>query len=150
MIVETINVLEATSYFWKHSRRITYNNWPFKESDNCSADCMAAAGFYVIGNDDEPDLVECFICGKQLNGWEPSDDPWEEHEKHQSKCPFVKLNKPNEMDWTVEELYDMYKQYKMKEYVDKLNKEMNMVKDEMIKLTKELYDCKKSQKNKSN
>jgi len=36
---------------------------------------MAAAGFYVLG-DDEPDLVECFICGKQLNGWEPDDDPW--------------------------------------------------------------------------
>jgi baculoviral IAP repeat-containing protein 5 len=36
---------------------------------------MAAAGFYVVG-DDEPDLVECFICGKQLNGWESHDDPW--------------------------------------------------------------------------
>lgn len=37
---------------------------------------MAAAGFYVIGDNSEPDLVECFICGKQLNGWEPNDDPW--------------------------------------------------------------------------
>lgn len=37
---------------------------------------MVAAGFYVIGGIDEPDLVECFICGKQLDGWEAHDDPW--------------------------------------------------------------------------
>lgn len=37
---------------------------------------MATAGFYVIGDNDEIDLVECFMCGKQLDGWEPTDDPW--------------------------------------------------------------------------
>jgi len=37
---------------------------------------MAAAGFYVVGDSNEPDLVECFICGKQLDGWESNDDPW--------------------------------------------------------------------------
>jgi len=37
---------------------------------------MAAAGFYVIGDNNEPDLVECFICSKQLDGWEAHDDPW--------------------------------------------------------------------------
>lgn len=37
---------------------------------------MVAAGFYVIGDNNEPDLVECFICGKQLDGWEAHDDPW--------------------------------------------------------------------------
>lgn len=37
---------------------------------------MVAAGFYVIGDNNEPDLVECFICGKQLDGWEAQDDPW--------------------------------------------------------------------------
>jgi len=37
---------------------------------------MAAAGFYCTGNNDELDSVECFICGKQLDGWEQEDDPW--------------------------------------------------------------------------
>ena len=37
---------------------------------------MAAAGFYVIGDKDDPDTAECFFCHKQLNGWEPDDDPW--------------------------------------------------------------------------
>ena len=67
---------EATSNFWKQSRRTTYGSWPFNESDKCSAERMAAAGFYVIGDSNEPDLVECFICSKQLDGWEPDDDPW--------------------------------------------------------------------------
>jgi len=66
---------EIISSFWKAGRIKTYENWPFKSSDKCNIEHMAAAGFYVVG-DDEPDLVECFICGKQLNGWEPHDDPW--------------------------------------------------------------------------
>lgn len=37
---------------------------------------MAAAGFYVVGGKKEPDLVECFICSKQLDSWDPDDDPW--------------------------------------------------------------------------
>lgn len=107
---------------------------------------MADAGFYCIGNNDEPDLVECFICGKQLNGWEREDDPWSviyanficiysywksyfktclyifliyrnEHVKHKSDCLFVELNKQNETEWTVNELYNLYKKHKIKEYV---------------------------------
>jgi len=40
-----------------------------------------------------------------------------EHEKHQSNCPFVQLNKQDEKEWTIDELYDLYKKYKTKEYV---------------------------------
>lgn len=67
---------EANSVFWKQGRSKTFASWPFKESDKCNSECMAAAGFYVIGNSNEPDLVECFICGKQLDGWEQNDVPW--------------------------------------------------------------------------
>ncbi|EFN75940.1 Baculoviral IAP repeat-containing protein 5, partial [Harpegnathos saltator] len=108
---------EATSFFWKQGRIKTFDNWPFKISDKCNSECMASAGFYTIGNSDEPDLVECFICGKQLDGWEPDDDPWNEHLKHQSNCSFIKLNKQDEKDWTVDDLYDLYKKFKIKEYV---------------------------------
>ena len=37
---------------------------------------MAAAGFYHCPTVNEPDLVKCVICGKELDGWEPTDDPW--------------------------------------------------------------------------
>lgn len=36
---------------------------------------MADAGFYHCGNDKEPDYVQCFVCQKELDGWEPNDDP---------------------------------------------------------------------------
>ena len=44
---------------------------------------MAAAGFYHCPTDTEPDLVKCFVCQKELDGWEPDDDPrqvkWESY-----------------------------------------------------------------------
>jgi len=40
-----------------------------------------------------------------------------EHVKHQSDCPYVKLNKQDEKEWTIEEMYDLYKKYKIREYV---------------------------------
>lgn len=40
-----------------------------------------------------------------------------EHVKHNSNCSYVKLNKQDELDWTVQELYDLYKKYKIREYV---------------------------------
>jgi hypothetical protein len=37
---------------------------------------MAAAGFYFAGSKSEPDLACCFVCLKELDGWEEEDDPW--------------------------------------------------------------------------
>lgn len=37
--------------------------------------------------------------------------------KHQSSCPFVKLNKQDEKEWTVHEMYELYKKYQIKNYV---------------------------------
>ncbi|XP_032684301.1 baculoviral IAP repeat-containing protein 5 [Odontomachus brunneus] len=139
-----MEIPEATSFFWKQGRIKTFNNWPFTISDKCNSECMAAAGFYAIGNNDEPDLVECFMCGKQLDGWEPDDDPWDEHVKHQSNCSFVKLNKHDEKEWTVDELYDLYKKFKIKEYMYKLNKNINMIKDEATQLKSELSSLYKT------
>ncbi|XP_011684624.1 PREDICTED: baculoviral IAP repeat-containing protein 5-like [Wasmannia auropunctata] len=133
-----VGLPEATSYFWKQSRMATYDNWPFNKSDKCNAERMAAAGFYVVGDNSEPDLVECFICGKQLDGWELDDDPWSEHEKHQSNCLFVQLNKQNEKEWTVDELYNLFKKFKTKEYMDSVQKSITILKDETAHLMSEL------------
>lgn len=53
---------EATSLFWKQGRIKTFNNWSFTISDKCNRKYMAATGFYAIGNSNEPDLIEYFIC----------------------------------------------------------------------------------------
>lgn len=69
---------------------------------------MAEAGFYLIATDEESDAAQCFICCKQLDGWEPTDDPWEEHRNHSSSCPFVELGKPEEQ-LTVIEIVELWK-----------------------------------------
>ena len=52
---------------------------------------MAAAGFYYTGGEDG-DAVTCFMCAKDLDGWEEGDDPMAEHEKHCPACPWMNLN----------------------------------------------------------
>ncbi|XP_076061202.1 baculoviral IAP repeat containing deterin [Oratosquilla oratoria] len=64
------------------------------EQDNSQ---MAEAGFHFIGNKREPDLVCCYVCFKELDGWEEGDNPWEEHKSHASYCPFIKLAKEDEL-----------------------------------------------------
>ena len=40
---------------------------------------LSMAGFYHIPTNNEPDAVRCFCCYKELDGWEPDDDPWFVH-----------------------------------------------------------------------
>lgn len=50
---------------------------------------MAKAGFYCTSDAADSDCVRCFCCFKDLEGWDPDDDPWVEHKKR--KCLFAKL-----------------------------------------------------------
>ena len=51
---------------------------------------MAEAGFYHQPNTPESDRAVCFLCNVCLICWEPSDEPWSEHERHAPSCPLVK------------------------------------------------------------
>ncbi|GAB1598629.1 hypothetical protein Ahia01_000140100 [Argonauta hians] len=82
----------------------TFTSWPFQEGCSCTPEAMAAAGFYYCGSDKDPDYVRCFACQKELDGWEPQDDPWLEHKSHSKNCKFVKLKKLTE-DLTLEEFF---------------------------------------------
>jgi len=85
----------------------TFTNWPFTEDCSCTPKKMADAGFYSCGGDNEPDLVRCYFCRKELDGWEPSDDPWAEHVAHaKGRCAYVNLGKrPEEL--TVKDVYSL-------------------------------------------
>lgn len=61
---------------------------------------MAEAGFFWSGSEQSPDIASCFMCGKTLDGWEPTDDPWTEHLAHAPRCKFAK-NKKSERQYTV-------------------------------------------------
>ncbi|XP_051158137.1 baculoviral IAP repeat-containing protein 5 [Leptopilina boulardi] len=127
-------VESAPSTFWKKGRLETFENWPYQSANMCNPEKMAAAGFYFVGNKNEPDLVECFICSKQLDGWEPNDDPWAEHKNHKSSCAFVKLNKQEEMSWTIEDLYLLVWESGKKD----LEKEFNVAKNKLDNHIKDL------------
>lgn len=55
---------------------------------------MAEAGFFYSGLSTDDDSATCFVCGKVLDGWDPTDKPWSEHKKHAPQCAFVKLGRP--------------------------------------------------------
>lgn len=51
------------------NEKYMYINWVFFFQ-------LAEAGFYSCATANEPDAVQCFMCFKELDGWEPDDDPW--------------------------------------------------------------------------
>ncbi|XP_031575287.1 baculoviral IAP repeat-containing protein 5-like [Actinia tenebrosa] len=91
----------------EQNRKATFIEWPFNDENcNCTSEKMAAAGFYHCPTDRDQDIARCFVCFKELEGWEPEDDPWKEHKSHSPKCEFLALNKREE-DMTVEEFLDL-------------------------------------------
>ncbi|XP_051037547.1 baculoviral IAP repeat-containing protein 5 [Phodopus roborovskii] len=71
----------------------TFKNWPFLEGCSCTPERMAEAGFIHCPTENEPDLAQCFFCFKELEGWEPDDDPMKEHKKHSPGCAFLTVKK---------------------------------------------------------
>ena len=65
---------------------------------------MAEAGFYLVGNTNEPDLARCYYCRRELDGWEPTDIPWDEHKRR--PCPYITLGKLPQ-DLTVEDAFNL-------------------------------------------
>ena len=95
--------------FTMHSydnRLQSFQDWPFKKRSKCVAEKMAKAGFYHTPTTDYPDCVTCFACMKELDGWEQNDDPFQEHQKHSSSCPFIKLGK-DEDHMTFEDIINL-------------------------------------------
>ncbi|XP_059613684.1 baculoviral IAP repeat-containing protein 5.2-B-like [Phlebotomus argentipes] len=85
-------------YLFELQRLKSFKNWQFSKSKKCNERKMAQAGFYCTGSES----AVCFVCGKELDGWEEEDDPWVEHKKHAPQCSFVKMRK-KETDYTVKE-----------------------------------------------
>ncbi|XP_037056991.1 baculoviral IAP repeat-containing protein 5 isoform X2 [Peromyscus leucopus] len=68
--------LPATWQLYLMDHRIsTFKNWPFLEGCSCTPERMAEAGFIHCPTENEPDLAQCFFCFKELEGWEPDDNP---------------------------------------------------------------------------
>eukprot|EP00730_Choanoeca_flexa_P012273 TRINITY_DN3844_c0_g1_i1.p1 TRINITY_DN3844_c0_g1~~TRINITY_DN3844_c0_g1_i1.p1 ORF type:complete len:343 (+),score=97.66 TRINITY_DN3844_c0_g1_i1:117-1145(+) len=66
--------------------------WPHNRRRKCNPKNLSKTGFYHVGTDDSPDAAMCFMCDKQLDAWEPSDDVVSEHRKHAPACPWLNLD----------------------------------------------------------
>ncbi|XP_053231580.1 baculoviral IAP repeat-containing protein 5 [Podarcis raffonei] len=110
--------------FLKEHRVATFDQWPFASDCSCTPDRMAEAGFVHCPSDNAPDVAQCFICFKELEGWEPDDDPMEEHRKHSPNCAFLALQKDIK-DLTLQEFMRLCKE-RMKALVRKeINQKIN-------------------------
>uniref|UniRef100_A0A674JBE8 Baculoviral IAP repeat containing 5 n=1 Tax=Terrapene triunguis TaxID=2587831 RepID=A0A674JBE8_9SAUR len=116
--------------YLSETRLATYRSWPFTEGCACTPERMAEAGFIHCPSENGPDVVQCFFCFKELEGWEPEDDPMGvpasycslypegggggggcryEHRKHSSGCAFLSLHK-NPVDLTLQEFLKLDKE----------------------------------------
>ncbi|KAF9478254.1 hypothetical protein BDN70DRAFT_880217 [Pholiota conissans] len=59
----------------KPSSTITLK-WPHPSDFKANPEALAEAGFYFDPAYDDPDNVTCFMCQKELGGWEADDDPF--------------------------------------------------------------------------
>ncbi|KAK5850616.1 hypothetical protein PBY51_001480 [Eleginops maclovinus] len=95
-------------YFYQN-RLETFEGWPFEENCSCTPENMAKAGFIHTPSENSPDIAMCFFCLKELEGWEPDDDPEKEHRSHSAACQFIVLKK-NVEELTVEEFFKLQKE----------------------------------------
>ncbi|XP_063309515.1 baculoviral IAP repeat-containing protein 5 [Pelobates fuscus] len=96
MEVQVATLPEEWRLYCLGTRIQSFNNWPFTEDCACTPQKMAEAGFIHCPTANSPDVAQCFFCLKELEGWEPEDDPLEEHRKHSSSCLFISLKKKAE------------------------------------------------------
>ena len=63
--------------------------WPHPTSFAANPNTLADAGFYFNPSADDPDNVTCFMCEKELGGWEADDNPFDIHVQKCPKCPWA-------------------------------------------------------------
>ncbi|OGE54635.1 hypothetical protein PENARI_c005G02576 [Penicillium arizonense] len=55
---------------------------------------MVEGGWYFCPTEESNDLASCAYCKLSLDGWEPKDDPFEEHYRRSSDCSFFVFAQP--------------------------------------------------------
>ncbi|KAG9773568.1 hypothetical protein ABEF93_005808 [Exophiala dermatitidis] len=73
------------------ARRSTFSiGWPHesKRGWTCKVEKMVEAGWHYAPTPDSDDFVSCVYCKLSLDGWEPKDNPFDEHYRRSPECPF--------------------------------------------------------------
>ncbi|KAL1967484.1 hypothetical protein VTN77DRAFT_3269 [Rasamsonia byssochlamydoides] len=88
---------DPTSPAIVEARRATFgSSWPHdgKRGWLCQSDKMVEAGWYFCPTEESFDLASCAYCKLSLDGWEPQDDPFDEHYRRSSDCSFFVFAQP--------------------------------------------------------
>ncbi|XP_064181163.1 baculoviral IAP repeat-containing protein 5-like [Anguilla rostrata] len=140
--MELMNEEHIKMYFYEN-RLKTYMGWPFEEGCACTPENMARAGFIHTPAENCPDVAQCFFCYKELEGWEPEDDPEKEHKAHSPSCNFISLKK-DVMELSVEEFLKLQKdrqkfliKKKCGQVIDKFEQAAQLRRMEIIKTAME-------------
>lgn len=73
----------------KTGSKLASRTWPHPDSFVATPTTLAEAGFFFKPAKEEPDNVQCFICKKELGGWDEDDNPFEIHIDKCPKCPWA-------------------------------------------------------------
>ncbi|KAE8354964.1 hypothetical protein BDV28DRAFT_63406 [Aspergillus coremiiformis] len=82
---------DPTSDKIREARLATFgSSWPHdgKRGWVCQSDKMVDGGWYFCPTEDSDDLASCVYCKLSLDGWEPKDDPFDEHYRRSARCSF--------------------------------------------------------------
>lgn len=112
-------------HIWEMKRLKSMENWSINKP---SAVEMVEAGFYCPQLD-APGTVRCFSCFIELDGWEPTDNPWEEHRKRalslDPPCKFIELGK-KEKEMTVDDFLEILKSVMLRVVKEECKKNLNL------------------------
>ncbi|KAF4179898.1 hypothetical protein CNMCM8927_001585 [Aspergillus lentulus] len=88
---------DPTSDRIAQARQATFGDqWPHdgKRGWVCQSEKMVEGGWYFCPTEESNDLASCAYCKLSLDGWEPKDDPFEEHYRRSADCSFFVFAQP--------------------------------------------------------
>ncbi|KAJ5553650.1 hypothetical protein N7494_003028 [Penicillium frequentans] len=89
---------DPTSERITQARLATFGSaWPHDEKRGwvCQSEKMVEGGWYFCPTEESNDLATCAYCKLSLDGWEPKDDPFEEHYRRAPECSFFVFAQPS-------------------------------------------------------
>lgn len=89
---DTSTMEDPTGPQLTEARRNTFESigWPHesKRGWTCKTEKMVEAGWHFAPNEECEDYTSCVYCKLSLDGWEPKDNPFEEHYRRSPECVF--------------------------------------------------------------
>lgn len=89
--LDTSTMEDPTGQQLTEARRSTFSiGWPHetKRGWTCKIEKMVEAGWHLAPVPGSEDFVSCIHCKLSLDGWEPKDNPFDEHYRRSPGCPF--------------------------------------------------------------